>query len=118
MTKVRGIRGATTADSNSEEDVSEATAELLGALVDRNGIDADDLAGVIFTTTEDLDSLYPTRVARKTMGWEHVSLLDVQQMKVAGGLALCIRVLLMMNTDKPPQELAHVYLKGATGLRN
>jgi chorismate mutase len=117
MTRLRGIRGATTADSNSEEAVVEATSELLLSVVDGNGIDLEDVAAVIFTTTEDVDGEYPATVARKVLGWEYVPLLDVQQMKTSGGVELCIRVLMLVNTDKGPEELTHVYLKGARDLR-
>ena len=117
MSRVRGIRGATTADSNSEDAVVEATGELLRELVDRNGINVEDVAAAIFTTTDDLDTKYPASVARQQLGWEYVALMDAQQVNVRDGLPLCIRVLLLVNTDKAPQDLRNVYLKGAANLR-
>ena len=117
MTRVRGIRGATTTVSNSEEAVVEAVAELLARLVDGNGIAVDDVAAVIFSATDDVDSVYPAAVARKVLGWEYVPLLDVQQMKASEGVDLCIRVLMLVNTDKKPEELEHAYLRGASDLR-
>ena len=44
MNRVRGIRGATTAASNSEDAVVEAVSELLARLVDRNAVAVDDAA--------------------------------------------------------------------------
>ena len=44
MTKVRGIRGATTADANTKDAILEATQELLEELIEANGIDPDDVA--------------------------------------------------------------------------
>ena len=116
MSKMRGIRGATTSDSNSVEDVSEATSVLLNEILSRNSIMADDIAAALFSTTDDLNSMYPASVARVSLGWEHVALMDVQQAKVQNEVALCIRVLLLINTDKDAKDLNNVYLKGAVGL--
>tara|TARA_Y100000590_G_scaffold451256_1_gene592373 strand:- start:176 stop:544 length:369 start_codon:yes stop_codon:yes gene_type:complete len=118
MSKMRGIRGATTSDSNSVEDVSEATSVLLNEILSRNSIMADDIAAALFSTTDDLNSMYPASVARVSLGWEHVALMDVQQAKVQNEVALCIRVLLLINTDKDAKDLNNVYLKGAVGLRD
>lgn len=118
MSKLRGIRGATTSDSNSVSDVSEATAVLLNEILSRNLIMSDDIAAALFSTTDDLNSMYPASVARVTLGWEHVALMDVQQAKVQNEVALCIRVLLLINTDKDAKSLNNVYLKGAVGLRD
>lgn len=118
MSKMRGIRGATTSDGNSVEDVSEATSVLLNEILSRNSIMADDIAAALFSTTDDLNSMYPASVARVSLGWEHVALMDVQQAKVQNEVALCIRVLLLINTDKDAKDLNNVYLKGAVGLRD
>ena len=59
MTWVRGIRGATTADDNTEDGVGKATLELLERLVEANDIDVNEVAAAFFTTTDDLDALYP-----------------------------------------------------------
>ena len=118
MFRVRGIRGATTSDSNTVDDMTEATSQLLKELVRRNGIDADDVAAALFSTTSDLSSMYPASVARLQLGWVHVALMDVQQVEVRGGVPLCIRVLLLVNTTRSSQELENVYMNGAVGLRD
>ena len=53
-TMVRGVKGATTTEGTSVEDVLTATEELLRALVDENGIEQDDIAAIQFTTSPDL----------------------------------------------------------------
>ncbi len=116
MSRVRGIRGATTAGLNSKEAILEATRELLQSLVDANQVQPDDVAAAFFTTTEDLNAEYPAMAARQ-MGWQYVALIDVQQMKVPDEVARCIRVLLLVNTDKTPKDLVWKYLRGASGLR-
>jgi len=118
MARVRGIRGATTADSNTKEAILEATTELLERLTEANELETDDIAAAMFTTTVDLNAEFPALAARKMMGWEYVALLDSHEMRVPDALTQCIRVLILVNTDKAPQELANVYLKGATNLRD
>ena len=118
MTKVRGIRGATTADNNTRDSILDATSEMLARLTEANGLAVDDIAAAYFTTTRDLNAEFPALAARKMMGWEYVALLDSHEMRVPDALTQCIRVLILVNTDKAPQELANVYLKGATNLRD
>ena len=117
MTRVRGIRGATTADYNTKEAVLEATRELLETLVEANAIDADDVAAAFFTTTHDLNAEFPAVAARR-LGWEYVALMCGHEMAIADAQARCIRILILLNTDKRPQELSNIYLRGATTLRS
>jgi chorismate mutase len=41
----------------------------------------------------------------------------MRELAVPGAQSRCIRVLLHWNTDKPAEEIQHVYIKGAAGLR-
>ena len=116
MTKVRGIRGATTADGNTKAAILEATKELLEVLIEANDIETDDIASAVFTTTPDLNAEFPA-VAAREIGWNYVALMCAHEMTVPDALSQCIRVLILMNTDKPPQELRNVYLRGAVNLR-
>ncbi len=116
MSKVRGIRGATTANSNTKDEVFNATSELLDELVEANDIDADDVAAAFFTTTADLNADFPAAAAR-LMGWTHVALMDAVEIDVPGSQARCIRTLILINTDKRADELVNVYLRDAANLR-
>mgnify|MGYP001258571483 CR=1 FL=1 len=116
VTRVQGLRGATTADANTKYAILEATGELLGQLVEANGIQAEDIAAAFFTTTQDLNAEFPAVAARK-LGWEHVALLCSHEMNVPGGLPRCLRVLMHVNTNRAPNEIRHVYLREATALR-
>ncbi|HJO83837.1 MAG: chorismate mutase [SAR202 cluster bacterium] len=118
MAKVRGFRGATTADENTEAAIHEATREMLEALVEANDIQVDDIAAATFSTTRDLDASFPAAAARKYMGWNYVALMSSNEMEVAGGQPKCIRVMVLVNTDKPPEEINNVYLRGAAHLRS
>lgn len=103
-------------ESNTREHILAASRELLTQIVAANGIDKDLVACVIFTTTPDLDAAFPAAAARH-MGWTNVALLGGQEIKVKDSLAQCLRILVLVNTDKRPEELVHVYLKGTEALR-
>ncbi len=112
----RGVRGAITVSSDNEDEILEATRELLQALVAANGMIVDDVASVYFTTTADLTATYPAYAARQ-LGWYDAALLCGHEMAVPGGLARCVRVLIHWNTTKMAKEIVHVYLREARSLR-
>lgn len=116
MYKVRGIRGATTAAANTREAVLAATGELMERLIEANSIEADDVAAAFFTTTPDLNAEFPAAAAR-LMGWTHVALMGASEIDVPDAPALCVRVLVLINTEKAAGELVNVYLRGAADLR-
>src|SRR4051794_29326212 len=111
----RGVRGATTATDNTREAILEATRELVEQLIAANGLDADDIASAIFTTTPDLDAEFPA-VAARALGWTDTALLCGHEMAVPGSLKRCVRVLVHWNTEKSAKEIAHIYLRGASAL--
>jgi chorismate mutase len=114
---VKGIRGATTIEADTQEDVLAATRELLDAILAANpGLKTDDIASTLFTTTEDLASAYPALAARQ-IGWDQVPMMCAREIPVPGSLPKCIRVLIHWNTDKSQPEIKHVYLNEAIKLR-
>ena len=113
---VRGLRGATTVTMNEREAVLAATRELLVAMVKANAIKPTDIAAVIFSSTPDLNAAFPAAAARE-IGWNEVPLFGTQELDCPTGLPRCVRVLLLLNTDKPQHELQAVYLGGAIKLR-
>jgi len=112
----RGIRGATSVEINNADAIIAATRELLERIVAANDLRVEDVAGAIFTATPDLDAAYPACAARE-MGWVRTPLLCMQEMAVAGSLPRCIRVLVLWNTERPPDQIRHVYLGEARALR-
>lgn len=113
---IRGIRGATTCETNGEEAILSATAELLQQMADANGVESDELAAVIFTATPDLTAAFPAEAARR-LNWTAVPLMSAMEIGVPGALARCVRVLMLWNTPRSQEEVVHVYLRGATALR-
>ncbi len=112
----RGVRGATTADANTPDELLKSTLQLLALMIRQNGIQQEDVASAIFTTTVDLDAEFPALAARQ-LGWIHVPLLNHHELDVPGSLRRCIRILLHWNTEKSADEIVHVYIKGAERLR-
>jgi chorismate mutase len=112
----RGVRGATTVEENSREAILAATCELLTLMIEANGIQPDDVASTIFTTTPDLNAEFPAFAARQ-LGWHDVALLCGHEMAVPGALPRCIRILIHWNTERRADEIVHVYIKGAEDLR-
>ena len=113
--RLRALRGAITVKHNDAKAILEATEELLRAMVDRNGLDHDDLVSCLFTCTPDLNAEFPA-VAARNMGLSDVPLMCAQEMDVYGQLPQVIRV--MMHCYAPPERKAeHVYLRDATKLR-
>ncbi len=114
--QLRALRGATTATANTREAISEAVAELLDALVERNSLEGNQLLSVTFSVTADLDAVFPAAIARHRQGWDGVALLDCQQMAVAGDLPRCIRLLAHAWLEEH-QPVRHAYLREAARLR-
>jgi len=114
---VRGIRGATTVTTNTKEEILEATRELSLAIIERNDLQADDVASIFITSTPDLNAAFPAAAIRSIHGWDLVPLMGASEVDVPNGLSLCIRILLLVNTDKPADMIQHVYLNEAVKLR-
>ncbi|MDQ4089164.1 MAG: chorismate mutase [Actinomycetota bacterium] len=114
---VRALRGATTVDADTPEQINKRVGELVNEMLARNEVDKDDLISVIFTATDDITSMFPAAAARG-VGLGDVPLLCARELAIAGGTPRCIRVLMHLTTERSRSELRHVYLAGAEGLRD
>jgi chorismate mutase len=117
MPAVRGLRGATTIDVDEPEHITERMLALLTELVERNGIDHEDLISIVFTATDDIHSIFPATAARK-FGLGDVPLICARELEIDGATPRCVRVLIHLMTERSRAELHHVYLEGARGLRD
>jgi len=117
---VRGIRGATTAEANTAEAITEATQEILVELTRLNDLDQDEICFAYFTTTHDLTAEFPAYAARR-LGWLEVPLLCGHDMDVPlpnpRAVPMCIRILLLYNTAKPQSAMRFAYLRGAKAIK-
>ena len=114
---VRALRGATTVDTDTPEQIAERMQELLASLFERNRVDHDDLISIVFTATGDLVSAFPAAAAR-AMGLGDVPLLCARELDIVGSTPRCLRVLVHLTTDIARGDLHHVYLHGARTLRD
>ena len=111
------LRGATTVDSDTREALLDRTRELLAALLERNGVEHDQLVSIIFTATGDLRSEFPALAAR-SLGLGDVPLLCARELDVTGGNPNTVRVLIHCYSTRPRASLRHVYLHRAKHLRD
>ena|SRR5690606_27365565 len=114
---VRGIRGAITVKHNEEQEILDHTLELLQAIVNENQIRPEEIASVMITVTQDLNTAFPAAAIRKLPDWERVPLMCSVEIDVPGGLPRCIRLMVLVNTEKSQDEIIHVYLNEAVRLR-
>jgi len=114
---MRGIRGATTVEKNSQELIWQAARHLVTKILSQNELGAENIGAMIFSTTEDLTAAFPSSAIRQRPAFRLVPLFDTREPSVNNSLPLCIRVLILADTDKAQNEIHHVYLGGAKNLR-
>lgn len=110
------IRGATTINHNTREDILEKTEELLAQIIQKNKIDISQIISITFTATKDITQAYPAIAARQ-LGITRAALMCMQEMYVEGSLPMCIRVMLQIDKANNPMEIQHIYLHKAKKLR-
>ena len=114
----RGIRGAITVSANNKESIVAATGKLLMEMALANQIEIEDIAAIFFTTTPDLNAEFPASATRE-LGWpSNLALLCGHEMNVPDDLPRCLRILMLVNTEKGPEEITHVYLGEAKKLKD
>jgi chorismate mutase len=114
---LRALRGATTLDEDTAEQVNKRVQALISSMLDRNDISHDDLVSILFTATDDIVSMFPATAAR-SLGLGDVPLICARELAIAGAMPRCIRVLMHFYTQRSRESLHHVYLEGARGLRD
>ena len=117
--RVAALRGATTLDTDSRDEVMARTTEMLGALLERNALAPDDIVSLLFTATDDIHSEFPAAAVRAA-GISDVPMICARELAIEGGsgIPLCVRVLAHIYTDRPRDGLRHAYLRNARQLRS
>lgn len=114
---VRAVRGATTVDANTVEQITQRIGELLVKMLDENGLSLTDVISVLFTATDDITALFPATGARQ-FGFGPVPLMCARELCIDGAKPLCLRVMMHVNTKLAADEVHHIYLHNATDLRD
>jgi chorismate mutase len=114
----RGIRGAITVSANNKASILAATEKLLMEMARANKIEIENIAAIFFTTTPDLNAEFPASATRE-LGWpSNLALLCGHEMNVCNDLPRCLRILMLVNTEKGPEDITHIYLGEAKKLKN
>lgn len=114
---IRGIRGAITVSADKPEEILLETKKLVTEMAKENRIDPDAVASVLISTTTDISSAFPAKAVRSLEDWTYVPVMCTHEMDVPGGLPLCIRVMMHVNTEVAQKEIRHIYLNDAVKLR-
>jgi chorismate mutase len=115
--RLLALRGATTFDEDTKDEIDAKTQALVLEMLDRNSIGHDDLVSIIFTATDDLTAEFPATAAR-ALGPGDVPLLCARELGIVSGMKCTIRVMMHFYGDQARSDLHHVYLEGARSLRD
>ncbi|MDH4148447.1 MAG: chorismate mutase [Acidimicrobiia bacterium] len=114
---VRALRGATTIDEDTPEQIHARVGALVGELFRANDVAPEDVISILFSATGDIHSAWPAAAARDQFDLADVPLMHALELDIVGALPRCIRVMMTLRTERAPRELHHVYQEGAVVLR-
>lgn len=113
----RGLRGATTVTDNNAVEMVEQTKILIAEMIEANAVKPENISHVFISVTSDLNATFPAQALRKFPGWTYVPVMCMREIEVPNSLAKCIRVMMVLRTDKSQKEINHVYQNEAIKLR-
>jgi chorismate mutase len=114
---IRAVRGATTVEADTSAAIDESVRELVTAMLERNRLSKNQLISLFFTATPDLHAMFPAAAAR-AIGLGDVPLICAQELLIEGAVTHCVRVMMHIEDDRDRNQIHHVYLRGAIGLRD
>lgn len=113
----RGIRGATTVKENNEQEILSHTRNLIKEMALKNEIDPSSISHVFISVTKDINATFPAQALRQIEGWTYVPVMCMSEIDVPNSLEKCIRVMMVVQTDKEQSEVQHVFHHNAVKLR-
>ena len=118
ITDITAIRGAITVEHNDEQEIAEATRELMSEIAQKNDLDSSEkkIISILISTTADLTSKYPAAILRG-MGYSDSALFSSLEPPINNSLSMCIRLMVNVASYGGTLEPKHVYLKNARVLR-
>lgn len=112
------IRGATTINENTSEEIKNASIELFEEILLQNNIEAENVMSIFFSCTKDITADYPGKYVREHYNLKSAAIMHFNEMYVENSLAMCIRILILIDNEiKGKTEINYVYLKNAKNLR-
>lgn len=115
--RVLAIRGATTVNANTKEDILNETSILIRSIIKENKLNYEDIISMCFTMTNDLDDVYASVAVRENLNICDIPLLNFEEKYIKGSLEKCIRVMIYINSNKNKSDIKHMYLNNAKSLR-
>lgn len=113
----RGLRGATTVINNDAGEMIENTKHLIAEMVEENDVKPENISHVFISVTGDLNAVFPAKALREFPGWTYVPVMCMQEIDVPNSLEKCIRIMMVLRTNKSQDELIHIYHNEAIKLR-
>lgn len=113
----RGIRGATTVKENNADEIIHYTKLVLAEMIEKNDVKPQDVSHVFISATKDLDAVFPAQALREFPGWTYVPVMCMSEIDVKNSLKSCIRIMMVVNTDRKQDEIRHVFHNEAVSLR-
>lgn len=110
------IRGATTINEDTVQNIKEASVELMTELMKANNLSDQEVISIIFSCTQDIKSGYPGKYIREHFGFDTVAIMHFNEMFVENSIDKCIRVMLLVN-ETMTDNIKFVYLNKAKVLR-
>ena len=112
------IRGATTVNADTAEEIKAASVEMVKQIIEKNNIKPEtDIVMLFLTMTSDLRSFNASSAIRQGMDWQHVPFFTSQEPEIDGMLQRCIRILIQCNLPVEQENVQHIYLGEAANLR-
>lgn len=119
INQIFSIRGATTVDADTREEITLRSVELMREIVERNELDKNgslEITDYIISTTDDITAFYPARAVRES-GVVNAPVFSMKEPCIKGALKYCIRFMVRVANSGERVEPKHVYLRGAANLR-
>lgn len=118
ITDITAIRGAITVEHNNEQEIADATKDLMSEIAQRNDLGSSEkkIISILISTTADLTAKYPAAVLR-SMGYNDAALFSSLEPIINNSLPMCIRLMVNVAIYGGMLEPKHVYLKNACILR-
>lgn len=113
----RGIRGATTVKENNQEEIIHHTKQVLKEMIEENNVHPEDVSHVFISATSDLNAVFPAKALREFEGWTYVPVMCMAEIDVENSLELCIRIMMVVNTNRKQEKIIHIFHNEAVTLR-
>lgn len=112
---ITAVRGATTVDTDREDQIIDRVLEMVDQLFIDNNLTEFPVVSILFSITDDLESINPAAALRAKGRYGEYPLFCTQEPRSEGALKQAVRVLITWDGDGSKGKPC--YLHGAKALR-